>query len=80
MPINSPELKKSSEFIFDFRVPKPPKLTNDHLEMFFLGEFNLKGSPCLRPPDKEHKFVETNDYLQVIVTERAVNCALDALT
>ena len=55
-------------------------ISEDNLDLFFFGELNHRGSPeCNLPQDRRIDFKEPNGYFQLILTERVVNCALQAL-
>lgn len=77
--LNSTLLEKKANFTLDYRLTDDPLLTNEFLELYFFGELNHNEEKCTLPNNPKHEFKSNNDFLQVIITERMVNCFFQAM-
>ena len=63
---------------FDFRLTRDPKIKSSDFQMFLFGELTSNNTDCKIPQDNSHNFQGRDDYMEIIVTRRSINCALQA--
>ena len=79
LPYELKLLQKSANFVFSYKLTDVPRLTSQHFDLFLFGEVTKEGEVCNLPQNQKHDFIELEDRIQIVITERAANCALQAL-
>lgn len=75
LPISIDKLDKKSTLLLDYRFTADPHVTDKTLDLFILGELNK----CKLPDGKYYDLEPREDLIQLILSDRVVNCALAAL-
>lgn len=79
IPVDVPILDKKANITSDLRATQDPVLTTNHLDIFTYAEITGNGKTCPLPDSEKHDFVNREDMLQFMITERTVNCAILAI-
>ena len=61
-------------FLFDYRFTSDPKVTDKTIDLSILGELNK----CYLPEAKTYVMESRDDLIQIILSDRVINCALVA--
>lgn len=74
IPLDLSKFDKTGVFLFDYRLTADPRVTERTVDLSVLGELNK----CYLPEAKLYDMDPQEDLVQVVISDRVINCALVA--